>query len=151
MTEIDRVQLLTALQNGLGFSASCELNLLSPETVTKFMRDNNDFHIGCINAIKSAARGNLEHAQELKNKKKWDQWHKQQEIIKNFVVELTLWEEYSSKKDITVHKIIRATHIYKSIEECATACGFTRREFVEYVMDNVTLAMHLAERGVYNF
>lgn len=151
MDELDQTLLLTALQNGIGFTQSCALNLFHPKTVSEYIYKNKEFHLSCIKSIKAAARGNLEHAQRLKNEKKFGEWHKQQDYIRNFITELTLWEAYTTKKDITVDKVMRACHIYNNLDECATACGLTRQELIEYIMSNAELAEYLTETSTYNF
>lgn len=143
MTDNDKIQFKVALQNGLGFAASCEINQLSPKETSVYLNANPTFKLECVQAIKAAARGNLEYAAKLKIEKKFDQWQRQQDYMVMFVTQLVLWEDYCKKKDLTPQVLIKAVMIYQTANDCATAVGLTHIELVEYIADNADLSEHI--------
>lgn len=151
MSEEDKIQLLSALRNGIGFTNGCDLCLLSPKEVTEYIKANPEYHSQVIQAVKSSARANLKHAQKLKDENKFREWHTQQKVITDFISDITLWEEYSPRERVEPQTVSRAAMIYKTVEECATALGFTKKEFIEYCFNNPDLLRYLQDSKVYNF
>ena len=151
MTENEKNLVLVSLQNGIGLSAACEITMLDVQKVSEYIKSNKDYHISCINAIKSAATTNLEFLAKLKKEKKANEWHRQQERIKTFIIELTLWESYCKKSDLTQQKVMTAAHIYKTIEECATSIGMCKRELIEYIISDEMLSLYFTQANLYHF
>lgn len=150
MNEAEKALLLVSLQNGIGLSIACEICMLDVEQVSKYMRLDKDFYQKCITAVKISAKDNLEYAQKLKNEKRYNEWHRQQEAIRNFVSDITLWEDYCKRSEIDNIKIMKAAQIYKNLTECATAIGFKSRDLIEHIMDDENLAMYFSQKGIFN-
>jgi len=151
LSENDKTLLLVSLQNGIGLSSACEISMLDVQTVSRYLLENKEFYVSCIHAIKATAAGNLEFISKLKKEKKFNEWHRQQDRIKSFITEITLWECYCKRDEVDANKVMRAGHIYKTMEECATAIGMTKMEFVNYIIDNEALSMYFSQAGIYNF
>lgn len=151
MTENDRTLLLVSLQNGIGLASACELSMFDVKEVSAYIRKDKIYHTSCLNAIKSATAANLEFMTKLKKEKKFSEWHRQRDRVTNFITELTLWESYCKRGEIEEKKILKAVHIFPNIQECATAMGFYRHEFIEYVLERESLSLYLTQAGIYNF
>lgn len=151
MTENDRTLLLVSLQNGIGLASACEFAMLDIKAVSQYIRTDKIYYASCLNAIKSAAAANLEFMTKLKKEKKFSEWHRQRDRVTNFITELTLWESYCKRAEIEEKKVLKAVHIFPNIQECATALGFYRSEFIEYVLERENLSFYLTQAGIYNF
>ena len=151
LSSSDKAQLLVALQNGIGLCAACEMCMFDIQAISKAIQADRELHASCIRAIKSAVATNLEFAQKLKTEKKFREWHLQQAVIRGFISELTLWESFCKKEELSAEKVMRAAMLYKSLEECATALGLYREEFVYYCLSNEALALYLHQKSIYRF
>lgn len=151
MSEAEKTLLLVSLQNGIGLSIACELCMMDIKATSEYLRMDKAYYQQCITAVKISAKDNLEYAQKLKNEKRFNEWHRQQEAIRNFVSTITLWEDYCKRVDLDNLKIMKAAQIYKNMTECATSIGLTSKDFIEMIMDDENLAMYFSQKGIYNF
>jgi hypothetical protein len=151
MTEEDKAAFITGLRSGLGLTASAELSLLDPKSVSALIKSTPDFHKQCIEAIRTAARVHLNYSTTLLVEKKYKQWKYQVEQLRIFISDLILWESYCEKANLTDTVVLKACHIYPSMSECATSLGLYPAEFVEYVMNNPDLSAYLTLKNIYNF
>lgn len=147
----DKSQLLVALQNGVGLSSACELCMFDVKEISQAIKEDAELHASCMRAVKSAAASNLEFAQRLKMEKKFREWHLQQALLRGFITELTLWESYCSKEEVSPDKVMRAAMIYRTVDECATALGLYRSEFVDFCLTNEALALYLNQKNIFQF
>lgn len=51
----EKIAFLSALQNGLGLTAACNLLLLSPKEVSAYILGDKDFHKECIESLQFSA------------------------------------------------------------------------------------------------
>lgn len=151
MVENEKTLLLLSLQNGIGLSSACEISMLDIKEVSDYIKKDTSFHKSCLMAIKSTVAGNLEFMQKLKKEKKFSEWHRQQEKMKLFISDLTLWESYCKKEDVKTETLMQIAHYYKTIEECATAIGFTKRELIDYIIKDSKLSYYFNQTGKLNF
>ena len=150
-TESDKLLLIASLENGIGFTSSCELNLYDPKTISDYINNNIEFKTQCVQAIKDSVRTNLEFAQHLRNEKRHKEWQRQTQYIKSFISDLTLWESYCKKEEVDFNKVMKASMIYKTLEECSTAIGMTKFEFIDYCFSDESLSLYFNQRNIYKF
>jgi len=151
MKEQDKTQVLVTLQNGIGFTAACNLVMLDPKAVSDYIRKVPEYHQRCIRAVKSSVQANLNYSQKLKNEQNWAEWQRQQKRLKDFISDLVLWESHAKRKEVTPETVVIAVALYKTVDECATALGFTKREFLEYCISQEGLTDYLQQNHVYQF
>jgi len=65
-------------------------------------------------------------------------------IMREFHVELNLWESYKKRKEVNEMDLIKGYKIYKDIPELATSLGFLERELIEYICDNQQLSVYFS-------
>lgn len=151
LSQQERTMLLIALQNGIGLSAACELAMLDVRVASQYIQANKEYHASCIQAIRATVAGNLEFMSKLKKEKKYAEWQRQQEKTRQMITELTFWESHCKRSELTDKKLMLAAHQYKNQDECATALGMTKKEFVEYIMNNEALSLYFMQAGLYNY
>lgn len=149
--DTDKILLIASLENGIGFTSSCELNLYDPKFVSDYINNNLEFKIQCTNAIKDSVRTNLQYAQHLRNENRHKEWQRQTQYIKSFISDLTLWESYCKKEEIDSNKVMKAAMIYKTLEECSTAIGLTKFEFIDFCFSDENLSLYFNQRNIYKF
>lgn len=150
LTLEDRVALIASLKNGLGLTVACSFIHLHPRDVSKFILENDDLHLECIDAIKFSAKALLVISNTYLEKHQFEKWKQNNSFIKDFIPDLILWESYCKKEDLTVDRVTKAVHIYRTIDECATAVGYTKNEFITYITSNPALSLYLSQKNIYN-
>lgn len=146
--EENKTAFLSALQNGLGLTAACNLLLLSPQKVSEYILKNRPFHLECEEALRFAAKALLIISNKHLKDEKYGEYKTNVSDIKDFIPQLILWESYKQRHKVTPTDITVALNLFKTVGELATACGFTQVELLEYVTSNEQLCLYFANKNL---
>lgn len=134
---------INALKNGLGLTKAAMMIAISPKEITVFLKGSAQFHTDCVIAVSTAYKTLLVISNSYIQKKEFESWQKNNDLIRNFVFRLTMWEEYSKKDDLTDRKLLKAVVLYKYNEEIATACGLSMDDFADLLIEKEYLEMRI--------
>ena len=145
----DKVSFLAALNTGLGLTSACELLLLSPKDVSEYIQKDKSLYQECIAAVQFSARALLVISNTYLTDEKYDQWKTNNSVIREFIPTLVFWESYKQRDAVSAEDITVALNLYKTVPELATACGFTRRELLEFIVSNEQLCLYFTEKNLF--
>lgn len=145
--EADLVVFVTSLKNGLGLTSACDLIMLDPKTMSKYLTENSATYLDCIEALKLSARALVIMASTNLENKEFDKWKINQSILKAFIPTLTLWESYCKKEDVTNEVILKAYIIHKNMGEAATSIGLYRNELVDRIITDKNLFIYFSQHS----
>lgn len=146
--EENKTAFLSALQNGLGLTAACNLLLLSPKDVSAYVLANKSFHLECQEALRFAAKALLIISNQALKDEKYNEYKTNVSDIRDFIPQLVLWESYKQRDKVKPEDITVALNLFKTIGELATSCGFTQMELLEYVTSNEQLCLYFANKNL---
>jgi len=141
----DRVAFLAALKNGMGLTRGCTLIHQHPREWSKMILSDKEFYRECIEALKFSSKALLVMSNEFLQNKRFDRWLTQNEYIRNFHVELTTWECFRKRIEITDMDIITGFRIYKDLPELSTAIGFTETELIQHISTVEKLSIYFTD------
>lgn len=144
----DKVAFIAALKNGMGFTKACNMILTHPKEMTQYIKSDNEFMKECEQAIKFSSKALLIMSNTYLEKKNFVRWQSNNEFIRNFRTELTLWESFRRRRDVTEKDIIVGFKIYKDLTELATSLGFLEHELIQHISEDRELSMYFADTGV---
>lgn len=144
----DKTAFLTALKNGLGLTSACDLLLMNPKEVSAYIRKHKDFHKECVEALKFSAKALLVISNSYLNDGAYDKWKTNNTHIREFIVDLVLWESYKHRKEITPEDITIAASMYRNMGEVATACGFLKKDLLAYIVAHPALNMYFVHNSL---
>ena len=130
-----RAIFINALKDGLGLTKAAMMINKSAKEVTLFLKTNSDFYTDCMSAVTTAYKTLLVISNSYLQKKEFETWQRNNDLIRNFVFKLTMWEDYTNKKELTDRKLLKAVVLYKYNEEIATACGLSMDEFADLLIE----------------
>ena len=151
ISDEDKKVFIATLRLGHGLSYAAKYIGVSPKEISEFIKKDQNFLKECQEQIKNGSKFLIQMSLEYQQAKHADKFLRVNEELKNYINQLTFWEEYCQKKDVTEEIVCTATVHYKNMADCATAIGFTEREFIDFVCKHKRLGLYLKENKLYKF
>jgi len=137
LTAQEKTVFMHSLRNGLGFSKSCLMVDRTPKEITSWIKDSdlgNEFFRERITNVTTAYKHLLIVSNTFIQSNNFDKWKQNNELIRNFLYKLNLWECYTTKEGVTPEIFLKAIMLYKYDDEVATAIGFTLEEYADFII-----------------
>lgn len=140
---------IQSLRQGMGLSKSAISCGLAPKEVSAMIESDSTLKTDCLVALRLGLTTYLALVKTVADKKKFQTWANKVEELRGFITQLNLWESLCLRSEVDDDAFMAALIEYRVIDEAATVIGFTRREFIAYLLDRPYLAATFKEYGIF--
>jgi hypothetical protein len=147
LEKLEKQTIIAALRNGLGLTHACSGLQKSPKDISEYIRANPDFELELNEHIVSGYQLILNSINDLSNRGSWSKWSSQRSYMDHFINRIHLWESFCSKKEFSFQNFTIAIRQCKTIQEAATAMGFSEREMLDEIYKDTKLIQWLMQNG----
>jgi hypothetical protein len=143
---IDENLLQAGLINGLGLTVTCKIMGLHPRDASQYYIASPGVLMKHQKAILNVYKLLLTESNSLLKDKKIGQWKHQNELIKQFVGDIVLWESRGNA-DIITPKLVTAVLLELDFnrEESATALGLDKTGLINYILEKPAINLFIKE------
>lgn len=150
ITDAELAIFKASLKLGMGFTKSCNSIFKPVKEMSKMYTKDPTFKELCQDCMKQHMAGLLNMGQKAVVDKNFKTFVDHNGFITRFVVKMTIWEEFSTKKTINDKEFYKAIYLYRYPEEVATACGLTLGEMYDFIGQYEKLTIFVESIGFIN-
>lgn len=148
LDEEEQNGILSGLSNGLGFTRACEILILDPKDVSKYVLSNKQFNISCIESLKIRSKALLVESNQYLNKRKFKSWKNNGLAIQKLNTDLVLWESHCINIELSTKIVIQVLLKYNDVSDAATSIGMYTPELKEYINNNNNLYIYCSNNNL---
>lgn len=147
LSATEQATILAALRNGLGLTNACLGLQLEPKQVSAYIRQDKTFESNCRQQLIIGFQTLVLAMNDASHKKIWDRWRATKDNLNVTIKDLNLWEGLFTPADWSFENFTIAIRSCKTIEEAATAMGFTIQEIWQKIYQDHNLLKWLIQNG----